>query len=115
MFSGRKVRFEAYGEPVLIPLANMTEIARVASGHTRVTSHQWKQPAYAPYRAFVMASCDSPQDYQDAKSAGWRTFRVRTEGSPAYAARNLLPSIRTKWASGQRARRCKLCSGSPRE
>ena len=108
---GAKVRFEAtYGEPVLIPLANMTEIARVASGHTGYT-HQWKQPAYAPYRAFVMASCDSPQDYSDAKLAGWRTFRVRTAESP------LMPNEISCPASEEAGKRttcekCRLCSGA---
>jgi hypothetical protein len=110
MFTGRKVRFGAYGEPVLIPLANMTEIARVASGHTGY-SHQWKQPVYAPYSAFVMASCDTPQDYSDAKSAGWRTFRVRTEGSPLMPREISCPAS-DEMGKRTTCERCKLCSGA---
>ena len=109
-FTGRKVRFGAYGEPVLIPLANMTEIARVASGHTGY-SHQWKQPVYAPYSAFVMASCDTPQDYSDAKSAGWRTFRVRTEGSPLMPREISCPAS-DEMGKRTTCERCKLCSGA---
>jgi hypothetical protein len=109
-FSGRKVRFGAYGEPVLIPVHIVAEIARVASGHTGYT-HQWKQPVYAPYRAFVMASCDTPQDYLDAKSAGWRTFRVRTAESPLMPREIACPASEE---SGKRTTcaDCKLCSGA---
>jgi hypothetical protein len=110
VFQGRKIRFGAYGEPVLIPLAIVAELSRVADGHTGY-SHQWRNPAYAEYRAHVMASVDSPAEYDAAKSLGWRTFRVRPEDTP------LLPREITCPASDESGRRttcanCKLCSGS---
>src|SRR5262249_30762230 len=80
VFSGRSVRFGAYGEPILIPLAIVRAIVTVANGHTGYT-HQWRKSEYRAYRRFIMASCDSTADYAAAKRQGWRTFRVRTANS----------------------------------
>ncbi len=76
VFSGRKVRFGAYGEPVLIPLAIVAEITRVCNGRTGYT-HQWRDAAFQEYRAYIMASVDTPQEHAMAKLAGWRTSGVR--------------------------------------
>jgi hypothetical protein len=110
VFHGRKIRFGAYGEPVLIPLAIVAELARVCDGWTGYT-HQWANPAFAEYRAFVMASVDTPQEHDAAKLAGWRTFRVRTEDSPLLTREIICPASeeggkRTTCAD------CKLCSGT---
>jgi hypothetical protein len=109
-FQGRKVRFGAYGEPVLIPLHIVAELARVSDGWAGYT-HQWANPAYAGYRAYVMASVDTPQEHSTAKRLGWRTFRVRTESSA------LLPREIVCPASDEAGKRttcadCRLCSGT---
>jgi hypothetical protein len=78
IFTGRKIRFGAYGEPVRIPLKMMEMIVNVASAHTGYT-HQWKQPLFERYKTYLMASVDTPLEYRLAKNKGWRTFRVSTE------------------------------------
>jgi hypothetical protein len=110
VFAGRKVRLGAYGEPVLIPLHIVAEIARVSDAWTGY-SHAWRNPAYAPYKAYVMASVDSPAEHAAAKLAGWRTFRVRSENGA------LLPREIACPASEEAGKRttcadCRLCSGS---
>ena len=77
IFSGRNVRFGAYGEPVLIPHPMVKKIISVASGHTGYT-HTWMNPAFDAYKQFFMASADTDQEYEIAKRKGWRTFRVST-------------------------------------
>jgi hypothetical protein len=79
-FSSRKVRFDAYGEPVLIPLKILAGIAAVAKGWTGYT-HQWRKAEYAGCRLHLMASCDSPADYLEAAHKQWRPFHVRTQSS----------------------------------
>jgi hypothetical protein len=110
VFGGRAVRFGAYGEPVLIPLPMVAAIAALARKRTGYT-HQWKKPQFAEYRAFLMASCDSPADYALADEMGWRTFRGRAAGEA------LLPGEITCPASdeaGHRTQcdRCGLCDGA---
>lgn len=106
----RKVRFGAYGEPVLIPLAILAELARVSDGWTGYT-HQWRNPAYQPYSAFLMASVDTPQEYSEAKHAGWRTFRVRTEDQPL-APREITCPASDEGGKRTTCEQCRLCSGS---
>ena len=106
----RKVRFGAYGEPVLIPVEIVAELARVSDGWTGYT-HQWKKPEYAAYRQYLMASVDTPQEHSAAKLAGWRTFRVRTEEMPLLTNEIMCPASDE---AGKRTtcEKCKLCSGS---
>jgi len=110
VFSGRAVRFGAYGEPVLIPLPVMAEITSLARKWTGYT-HQWRQPEFQAYRPLLMASCDAPGDYALAHAMDWRTFRGRAADSP------LLPGEITCPASdegGHRSscERCGLCNGA---
>ena len=74
VFSGRFVRFGAYGEPVLIPFKLLEAIANCASGFTGYT-HQWRNPFLSAYKRYLMASC-SGADYEQAVSMGWRAFVV---------------------------------------
>jgi hypothetical protein len=78
VFSGRTVRFGAYGEPVNLPFGMVKMIAGVAAAHTGYT-HRWQSGGMQAYKEFFMASVDSEQEYEEAKKKGWRTFRVMTE------------------------------------
>ena len=106
----RKVRFGAYGEPILLPLDKMAELTRVSDGWTGYT-HTWRNESSAPYSRFIMASCDTPQEYSSAKVAGWRTFRVRAANAPMFSGEISCPASDE---SGKRTtcERCKLCNGS---
>jgi len=109
VFSNRKVRFGAYGEPVLIPLHIVEAIAQIADGHTGYT-HQWRKTEYQAYGAYLMASCDSPRDSALAEAMGWRHFRVRN------ATEALLPGEISCPASDEMGKRttcdrCTLCNG----
>ena len=109
-FRGRKIRFGAYGEPVLIPIDIFRELANVSDGWTGYT-HQWAFPGYAVYQPFLMASVDSMAEYEQAKRLGWRTFRVRTE---AQELTNREISCPASDEAGHKTTcaDCKLCAGS---
>jgi hypothetical protein len=76
VFSGRSVRFGAYGDPCHIPLALIESITSVASGWTGYT-HQWRKNP--KLKAYFQASVDSVAELAIARLNGWGTFRL---GSP---------------------------------
>lgn len=108
VFDGRAVRFGAYGEPVLLPLDMVREIAGRAVRHTGYT-HRWKEPAIQGYRQFFMASCDA-SDYEQAEAMGWRTFIVSKDEVPGHV---LCPASEE---GGRRTNcaKCGLCAGNSR-
>jgi len=103
-FTGRKVRFGAYGDPTWIPLSLALAIAGVSSGHTGYT-HQWRKPSLQPWKSLLMASVDSIAELVIARSMGWSTFRV---GSEASVGESLCASDR----DGTPCAVCQLCAGN---
>jgi hypothetical protein len=77
-FSGRKVRFGAYGDPTHLPLSLALAIAGVSSGWTGYT-HQWRKPSLQGWRQILMASVDTTAELVIARSMGWSTFRVTSD------------------------------------
>ena len=75
VFSGRKIRFGAYGDPTHLPLSLALAIAGVSSGWTGYT-HQWRKPSLQGWKSILMASVDTTAELIIARSMGWSTFRV---------------------------------------
>jgi hypothetical protein len=110
VFADKKIRFGAYGEPILIPVATMSALVSVAQGWTGYT-HQWRKAEFQAYRSYLMASCDSPADSALAVAMGWRYFRVRGD------VNSILPGEIVCPASDEAGHKtvcakCKLCSGA---
>lgn len=78
VFSGRFVRFGAYGDPAAVPTYIWQNIASVCDGWTGYT-HRWKQ-CDNELKHYCMASCDTQKESIDARSRGWRPFYVRQDG-----------------------------------
>jgi hypothetical protein len=107
-FAGRRVRFGAYGDPAAVPFEVWQRIAMVCDHHTGYT-HQWAM-CDERLKMFVMASVDTPAEYECAQAAGWRTFRVRMEDE------ELNPTERVCPASEEAGKRvtcldCMACHG----
>lgn len=105
----RKVRIGAYGDPAMVPVdvwRSLIKNATLTTGYT----HQWRNMP-AEYREFCMASCDSKQDLEDARSLGYRTYRPKEDGEEPMPGEVLCPA-------GEEAGRsttcdqCGLCSGA---
>ena len=108
--AGRTVRLGAYGDPAAVPVGVWQSALEGAAGWTGYT-HQWRLEGSEALQPYAMASCDTLQDYQDAKAAGWRTFRVRSAVEPLAALEIKCPASaeagkRTNCAS------CLLCAGT---
>jgi len=110
VFSGLKIRFGAYGEPVLIPLPIVRELSRVSAGRTGYT-HQWRVPEYQEYRHFVMASVDTPAEAAEAHTLGWRTFRCRTAEQPLLPGEIICPAT-PEGNHKSVCAKCRLCDGA---
>jgi len=104
VFSGRKVRFGAYGDPTHLPFGLALAIAGVSSGHTGYT-HQWRKPSLQAWRSILMASVDTAAELLIARSMGWSTFRV-TSDTDHHA-------FETLCASERNGTPCSICLGCP--
>lgn len=106
---GRAIRWGAYGDPSAIPQHAWLDLHTRcgAPDHTAYT-HAWRDPRAAWLRAWAMASADDAQGLQDARSAGWRAFRVRRASEPLAPREVACPaeSGRAQCAD------CTLCDGS---
>lgn len=104
VFSGRKIRFGAYGNPSLLPLSLVERLARVSSGWTGYF-HDWRSnPRAADYGRFFMASTETQSSFRQAISAGFRVFHVSPE-RPEGAIECLSD------AAGMTCEKCRLCDG----
>ena len=105
-FSGRKVRFGAYGDPTHLPLSLALAIAGASSGWTGYT-HQWRKPSLQGWRSILMASVDTTAELLVARSMGWSTFRV-TPDLDHHSFEKLCASER----NGTSCADCLFCDGS---
>ncbi len=107
VFHGRKVRFGSYGDPVFMPLAVLQAVANASAGWTGYT-HQWRNPLFAAYRAFVMASVETADGFDQAHAAGWRTFRVSASLTDLRSNEIVCPNT----TRGISCADCRLCAGT---
>jgi len=115
LFEGRAVRFGAYGDPAILPAALVGRIAALSSKWTGYT-HAWTRSP--EHRAYLMASVDSPRERDNARSHGWRTFRVAPLGAGPEAAgdggREISCPASEEAGKKTTCDRCGLCAGQGR-
>lgn len=104
---GRWLRLGAYGDPAAVPDPVWRGFLPVVAGTTGY-SHQWRRAEYL--RRWAMASADTAGERNEARAAGWRTFRVRT------ASESLAPREIACPASAEAGKRttcdaCRACGG----
>lgn len=108
-FVGRRIRWGAYGEPVLIPLPIVASLSAIADGWTGY-SHQWRRPEFQGYRSYFMASVHSVAEGAQATAAGWRYFRASNDGAPAPGEIVCPASDAGGWRSD--CMHCSACKGA---
>ena len=107
---GRKVRLGAYGDPAAVPVTVWRYLMENSIGHTGYT-HQWRLPVAEPLREMCMASVDTDDEYAQAQSMGWRTFRVRCADDDTVMPREFECVSDTK---GTSCEDCLACDGATR-
>lgn len=105
----RTIRLGSYGDPAAVPFwiwRSLTHAAAWSMGYTR----QWRT-CHTELSRLCMASVESATERAEAKSLGWRTFRVRTADAPLGDYEIVCP------ASAEAGKRttcenCRACSGT---
>ena len=101
---GRKIRFGAYGNPSLLPIAMVKALAAVSAGWTGYF-HDWRTNPYASqYAKYFMASTETEDSRRQAEAAGYRYFHV----SPIRPDNSIECMAEAK---GLNCAQCKLCAG----
>lgn len=111
IFSDRIVRFGAYGDPAYMAPDVVKAIASACSAWTAYT-HQWRRPEFQWLKNYAMASCDTPQEAEEARAMGWRYFRVATHGDSRKLHGEIGCPAAKENGSKSQCERCKLCSGT---
>lgn len=108
LIAARVLRLGTYGDPAAAPIRIWQAIVVYVAGWTGY-SHQWRRLGI-DWQMLVMASVDSESDRLDAKSAGWRTFRVSV-GIDKQSGEASCPASAE---AGRRSKciKCQLCSGT---
>jgi hypothetical protein len=112
VLAGRVVRLGAYGDPAFLPIGLLQALTSAADGHTGYT-HAWRHVS-PDYSAYLMASCDRPEDAPQARQMGYRTFTLTVSAD----APKVLPGIGILCPASEQAGKrttcaaCGLCDGS---
>jgi hypothetical protein len=108
-FADRNVRLGAYGDPAAVPASVWATIISVSKGHTGYT-HRWKH-CDPTLKYFCMASVDTPAEYEDAVSRGWRTFRVRVDANSPLLENEIVCPASAEAGHKTDCNKCGFCSG----
>lgn len=110
LLEGRTVRICAYGDPAAAPFELWRIITAAAAGFVAYT-HQWRR-CDRRLQAICMASVDTPRERDEARCAGWRTFRIRRQGEPVAAGVEFMCPASDEMGHRTTCHKCQLCRGT---
>ena len=108
---GRKVRLGAYGDPAMISAETWLALLSEASDWTGYT-HQWREAFAIAHRELCMASADSIEDRDIARSMGWRTFRVIAINAAPKLDREIYCPASPEGGNRRQCITCAACDGA---
>jgi len=109
-FAGQMVRIGSYGDPCAVPFEVWRQVASKAAGRTGYT-HQWREKRFEHYRSLLMASVETEEDASQARSKGWRTFRVAPHGALPMAGEFHCPASKEQ-SYRETCESCGACDGA---
>lgn len=109
--AGRKVRLGSYGDPAAVPVDVWKALTFSASAWTGYT-HQWHDGNADALKPYVMASADTMAEGFQARSQGWRTFRVRDLTETPLANNEFICPASAEAGYKTDCASCKACMGN---
>jgi hypothetical protein len=107
---GRMLRLGAYGDPAAIPFEVWRATIRAASSWIGYT-HAWRV-CDPRFKATVMASVDTVDEFVAAGLSGWRTFRIRRRDEPLVAGAEFQCPASDEMNHRTTCAQCRLCRGT---
>ena len=109
IFQDKTIRLGTYGDPYAVPVKKWQAMTKLATKWTGYT-HQWRKAPKALAK-LCMASADTIQDVDKAKTKGFRTFRVKKQNEPMHKSEFICPASKE---GGQKTNcaSCGLCAGA---
>jgi len=106
-----EIRLGSYGDPAAVPVGVWEDVlSKTRLEHTGYT-HLWRQ-ANPELKKYCMASCDSIEDKDEARLAGWRTFRIRTGPDDPLDPDEMVCPASLEAGKKTTCQRCGLCYGA---
>ena len=113
--SGLPLRFGSWGDPAAVPFEVLDHLAHATAdddGVPRITAYTSAWRTCDPrLRDLAMASVLSEHERAEAKSMGWRTFRVRTPSMPVLPGELVCPAT-PEGGKRTTCSKCLLCRGA---
>ena len=109
LFADSIFRLGSYGDPAAAPFriwAHATQHVRARNGYT----HQWRD--FPQFAALCMASVDSEVQATEARSSGWRTFRVRAASAPIMTGAEVVCPASEEAGKRTTCSDCRACGGT---
>ena len=110
------IRLGSYGDPAAVPAHVWARLEAQLGATVRIVgyTHQWASPTTAPSMArWVMASADSTAERKAARSAGYRTFRIRSSTQPGQPGEIACPAS-AEMNNKATCSTCRACDGMKR-
>lgn len=107
ILTGRLVRIGSYGDPAAVPLPVWDTVLAKVNDLTAYT-HLWRN--FPDLKTFCMASCDTPEEREEAKAVGFRTYRVRPPGADVLDGEGQCPAS-SEMGHAVQCIQCMLCGG----
>ena len=103
----RVIRLGGYGDPAMLPEAEVREHVSDYD-HWLGYTHQWRKRWAGWSKRYCMASVDHVAERIKAQSQGWRTFRVSYDGYVHKGSEIVCPNT----THGVKCEDCGLCDGA---
>lgn len=110
LVKNRLVRLGSYGDPAAVPYEKWQNLVSHSVGWTGYT-HQWRT-CDERFSQILMASCDSREEQREARSKGYRTFRVYDPSVDSVAAGEFSCPASSEAGYRLNCENCLACAGT---